>query len=242
MNNLPSYPNPKLTAWSLPEGLPRPNLWYRFCRVSVQLMAIMNWRVEVFNRHHEPATGSVLYLCNHQSFLDPPLMALGLRRTMNFMARDNLFKPPGFRQLITSLNAFPVRRGKADIGAIKEALRRLKRGEQVVVFPEGTRTLDGRIGPFLPGVTVLARRAAQTIVPTVIEGAFEMFPRTQTMPLLGGRIVVAYCRPITGDQARGLGREELLVEVRRRMIEMQAHLREGLGKAPLSYDDVTEGG
>ena len=67
-------------------------------------------------------------------------MSLALKRTMNFMARESLFRPPVFRQMIVSLNAFPVRRGSADMRAIKEGLRRLKRGEQLVVFPEAAVT------------------------------------------------------------------------------------------------------
>ena len=242
MKALPSYPNPGLREWSLPPGVPGPNPWYRFWRVTLQLLAVVFWRVEVFNRHYEPTTGSALYLCNHQSFLDPPLMSLALRRTMNFMARDTLFHPPVFRQMILSLNAFPVRRGTADTGAIKEGLRRLKRGEQLVVFPEGTRTTDGRIGPFLPGVTVLARRAADWVVPTVIEGAFELFPRTRLLPALGPRIAVAYCRPFRRRDIDRLGPEGLLPAVRKRMIAMQADLRRRMGRGPLRYDEAPDDG
>jgi len=240
MKALPSYPNPALGEWSLPPGVPGPNPWYRFWRVTFQLLAVALWRLEVFNRHHEPTTGSALYLCNHQSFLDPPLMSLALKRTMNFMARDSLFHPPVFRQMIRSLNAFPVRRGHADTGAIKEGLRRLKRGEQLVVFPEGTRTTDGRIGPFLPGVTVLARRAAEWVVPTVIEGAFELFPRTRLLPSLGPRICVAYCRPFSKADVDRLGADGLLAAVRERMIAMQAQLRQRMGRPPLRYDEPTD--
>ncbi|HUU21872.1 MAG TPA: lysophospholipid acyltransferase family protein, partial [Phycisphaerae bacterium] len=150
--------------------------------------------------------------------------------------------PPVFRQMILSLNAFPVRRGTADTAAIKEGLRRLKRGEQLVVFPEGTRTTDGRIGPFLPGVTVLARRAAEWVVPTVIEGAFELFPRTRLLPALGPRIAVAYCRPFPKREIDRLGPEGLLPAVRERMIAMQADLRRRMGRGPLRYDDSTDDG
>jgi len=159
-------------------------------------------------------------------------MSLALRRSMNYMARASLFRVPGFGQLIRSFNAFPVKRATADTGAMKEALRRLKRGGQVVVFPEGTRTMDGSVGPFLPGVALLARRAAEWVVPVVVEGAFEVWPRTRLLPG-AGRIVVAYCRPMHRDRTRGLADEALLAEVRGRMIAMQDRLRRRLGKPPL---------
>jgi len=236
MKGLPSRPNPALGEWRLPAGVPGPNLWYRLNRVAYQLLATCVWHLEVFNRHHEPATGSALYLCNHQSFLDPPIMSLALKRTMNYMARAGLFEIPVFRRFIVSLNAFPVRLGRADPGAMKEALRRLKRGEQLVVFPEGTRTYDGRIGPFLPGVALLARRAAEWVVPVLIEGAYDIWPRTSALPGPGSA-VVAYCRPMHREEVRELGDEAFLAEARRRIVAMQVHIRRRRGMPPLPPAD-----
>ena len=234
MKGLPSHSNPHLGFWRLPAGLVRPNLWYRFCRFGYQMLAISLWRLQVFNRHYEPTAGSVLYLCNHQSFIDPAIMSLSLKRQMHFMARASLFRVPVFSQWIGSLNAFPVRRGSADTGALKEALRRLKRGGQLVVFPEGTRTGDGRVGPFLPGVALLARRAAEWVVPVVIEGAFEIWPRTAPLPTLGN-VVVAYCCPIGRRELDRMSDEEILATARRRIIDMQTDIRLRRGKPPLRY-------
>jgi 1-acyl-sn-glycerol-3-phosphate acyltransferase len=192
-------------------------------------------RVRVFNRHYEPQSGSAAYICNHQSFLDPMLMSYALRRPMNYMARDSLFRVPGFKQLIAALNAFPVKRNTADTGAIKEAMRRLKAGGQVVVFAEGTRTHTGHIGPFLPGAALLAQRAAQWIVPVVIDGAFEAWPKSQLLPHAGS-IVVQYARPIPQDEAKKMRPEEFLAAVRSTIIEMQAEVRLRLGRPPLTYN------
>ena len=126
----------------------------------------------------------------------------------------------------------PVNRDAADTGALREALRRLKRGEQLVVFAEGTRTFDGRVGPFLPGVAMLARRAAEWVVPTVVEGAFDIYPRGQPLPELG-QVVVAYCRPLGRAELDRLGDEKLLAAVRERIIAMQSELRQRMGKPPL---------
>jgi 1-acyl-sn-glycerol-3-phosphate acyltransferase len=192
------------------------------------------WGVRVFNRHREPPEGGAVYICNHQSFLDPMLMSLALRRPMNYMARDTLFRFPGFAGLIRSLNAFPVRRGTADTAALKEAMRRLKAAGQVVVFAEGTRTRDGRIGPLLPGVAMLARRAAQWTVPTVIDGAFECWPRWRALPR-PGNVVVCYGRPIPQSEAREARPEAFMAGVRDTLVRMQADLRRRVGRPPLEY-------
>jgi 1-acyl-sn-glycerol-3-phosphate acyltransferase len=230
-----SYPNPLLAGLWLPAGTPTPNPIYRLMRALLRVTVTAWLKVRVFDRRYEPAAGSAVYICNHQSYMDPILMAYALRRPMHFMARDTLFRTPGFKQLIDSVNAFPVRRGKADLAAMKEAMRRLKAGEQVVLFAEGTRTLDGRIGPFLPGVALLAQRAADWTVPVVIDGAFEAWPRTQLLPSPGS-VAVRYAPPIPQAQARKMSPEDLLATVRRTIIEMQVDTRRRTGRPELKYE------
>lgn len=235
MSAVTSYPNPALRGWHFAEGTPEPNLWYRGMRTFFQVWFSAYWRTRVFNRQVEPAAGGAVYICNHQSFLDPILMSVALRRPMNYMARDSLFRTPGFKQLIESLNAFPVRRGTADTAALKEAMRRVRDGGQVVVFAEGTRTSDGRIGPFLPGVALLAQRSGATTVPVVIDGAYECWPRTQALPG-PGEIVVQYGTPIGPDEARRADGQALLARVRDEMIAIQADLRRRVGRPPIRYE------
>ena len=230
-----SYPNPCLRKWRFGAGVPSPNLWYRFMRRIFQVTMCPIWQIRGFGRHYEPGGGGAVYICNHQSFLDPILMGMWLRRPMNYMARESLFRAPGFKQIIESLNAFPVRRGTADTAAIKEAMRRVRSGHQAVVFPEGTRTRDGRIGPFLPGVALLSRRAAEWTVPVLIDGAFEAWPRWQMLPRPGS-IVVQYAPPIHRSEARKLEPAALVEHVRRILIAMQADVRRRVGRPQLKYD------
>lgn len=234
MKALPSYPNPALRRRRWPKDVPPAKIWYKFWRLGCKGVFASVWRLEVFNRHFEPTAGSALYICNHQSFLDPMLMALALKRPMHFMARDTLFRVPGFKHLISSVNAFPVKRGTADTGALKEAIRRLRAGQQLILFPEGTRTRDGRIGDFLPGVAMLAQRAAEWVIPTVIDGAFECWPRSSPLPL-PGPLTVVYGQPLRAADIRKMPGEQLLAQVRQTMIELQADLRERRGKPPLKY-------
>lgn len=231
-----SHANPRFGSWGFAPGVQVPTPHYRLWRLALRILMPAFLRVRVFNRHYEPVEGGAIYICNHQSFLDPLLMAFALQRPMNFMARDSLFHMPGFKQLITSVNAFPVKRNSADTGAMKEAMRRIKSGSQVVVFAEGTRTRDGRIGAFLPGVALLAQRVAKWTVSVVIDGAFECWPRTRMLPSLGS-IVVRYAKPIPQEQARQMAPEEFLAGVRGTMIDMQADIRRRVGRPALAYED-----
>jgi cytidylate kinase len=234
-----SYSNPHLRGWRLPPSVaPTPHL-YRFFRRLFQVVFAAVWQTRIFNRRYEPTTGPVVYICNHQSFLDPILMSMALRRPMNYMARDTLFRVPGFGRLIWALNAFPVHRGTADTGALKEALRRVQAGGQVVVFAEGTRTRDGRIGSLLPGVALLARRARAITVPVVVDGAFECWPRWQPLPL-PGHIVVQYGRPILAEEAGQMSADEFVARVRGDLIALQAALRRRLGRPPLEYGNSAD--
>ncbi len=233
MTSPTSHPNP-LLARGIGSDVPRPTPYYRFNRLLMRGIAPALWRIRVFGRRHEPPRGGAVYIANHQSFLDPMLVGFALTRPLNYMARDSLFRVPGLGWWIRSVNAFPVKRGKADTGAIKEAMRRLKQGRQVVVYAEGTRTRDGRVGPFLPGVAVLAQRSADWAIPVTIEGAFDVWPRTQLLPW-GGQIVVRYGRAIPRAQARAQSAQAFVDRVRDEIIAAQADLRRRLGKPPLRY-------
>ena len=180
----------------------------------------MYLKVRCHRVRHVPVRGGVLLVCNHQSLLDPVLATMALPRESCYMARDSLFRRRLFRRLIESLNAFPVRRNVADVGAVKESLRRLRRGMSLVVFPEGTRTPDGRIGPMLPGLGAIARKARVPIVPTLIDGAFQAWPRGARFPR-PGNVVIEYGPAILPDAYAGLDAGQLMDLIRSRLIAMQ---------------------
>jgi len=230
-----SHPNPLLSDLRRRKDIDPSKPYYYFWRTVLRVAMPLILKTRVFNRHYEPATGGAVYICNHQSYLDPLLMAFALTRPMNFMARKSLFGTPGFRQLIESVNTFPVDREASGISGLKEAMRRIRRGGQVVVFPEGTRTFDGRIAPFQPGVALLSQRAADWTVPVVIDGAFEAWPRTQVLPRFGN-IVVQYAPPIAQEVARDMPAGDFVEMVRRQMIQIQSEIRRRMGRAPLKYD------
>ena len=143
----------------------------------------------------------MLIASNHQSFLDPLLIGMCLNRPAAYMARSTLFRFGPFGWVLRKVSAFPVKRGGADLGAVREALSRLRAGWAVVLFPEGTRTHDGRIHPLRPGFVSLVRRAGVPVVPAVIDGAFEAWPRRQKL-FRPHKIYVGFGRPIWPEQDR----------------------------------------
>ncbi len=184
-------------------------------RMLLRSLFILCFRGRAFGLNNVPKTGAVVLASNHQSYLDPPLLACPLDRQVTFMARASLFRHRLFGGLIRLLNAFPVERGKADREAVRAAVGRLDDGWCLLLFPEGTRTETGEIGPLKSGVLSIADRAKAPIVPTVIAGAFEAWPRnSRPRPK---PISVWYGRPISYEARRHMSREELAETLHARM-------------------------
>jgi 1-acyl-sn-glycerol-3-phosphate acyltransferase len=208
--------------------MPNHSLFRRFlyCLLQrgIQLAAVILYRARYSGRENIPAEGGVLVVSNHQSHFDPPLVGAGCPRQMNYVARDTLFRFAPFAWLISTVGAFPIDREGVGLSGIKESLKRLKRGEIVLIFPEGTRTRDGRMAPFRPGFTTLAVRSKAAILPVAIEGAFQVWPRTSKFPGLGS-IRVHFGVPIMPAEFADLDERELLAEVERRVRECHKTIR-----------------
>ena len=142
-----------------------------------------------------------------------------------FWARETLFRFPGFRHFISSLDAIPIDREGTGLSGLKETLRRLKRGELVLVFPEGTRTPDGRVQPIKPGFVAVARRAGTPVLPVAMEGAFDAWPRWRmyTRPAV---VEIAFGEPLDQETIGKLSDEELVDEVQRRLESLHAFCRQ----------------
>ena len=198
--------------------------WYNFSELSLQAWESVYFSPRYSGVENIPSTGVVLMAFNHQSHLDPPLVGSGCPRMMNYIARDTLFRFKPFGWLIHSYNAIPIDRDGTGISGIKETLKRLKRGQIVLVFPEGTRTRDGNVGKFRPGFSALAVRSGAAILPAAIEGAYAAWPRGQRFPH-PGPVRVHYGTPIMPEEARRYEERELVEEVERRVRYYHAQLR-----------------
>jgi 1-acyl-sn-glycerol-3-phosphate acyltransferase len=199
--------------------------WYRLLQRLLQLLAVVVYGVRHSGRQNIPASGGVLVVSNHQSHFDPPLVGIGIPRRMNYLARNTLFTFAPFGWLIHSVDAIPIDREGLGLGGIKESLRRLKRGEMVLIFPEGTRSGDGEIAPFHPGFTTLAVRSGAAILPVAVEGAFQAWPRWRKFPG-AGRIRVCYGAAILPTEFTGRDERELVAEVERRVRECFDRLKQ----------------
>jgi 1-acyl-sn-glycerol-3-phosphate acyltransferase len=107
--------------------------------------------LELVGVEHIPGSGPLIITPNHQTYADPPLVSIPVRRPVYYMAWSRLFEVPVFGRLIRLLRAFPVQIESADPRAAREAVRLLQSGQVVMIFPEGERTLDGGVRRFKPG-------------------------------------------------------------------------------------------
>lgn len=133
--------------------------------------------LKVYGREKLPYRGGVILASNHASYLDPIILGAASPRPLNFMAREDLFRNWLFGRLISNVNAFPIERKTADPSAVKEATKRLRDGKVLTVFPEGTRSIDGSIGPGQLGVGLIANKSQVPVIPVFIKGSNEAFPK-----------------------------------------------------------------
>lgn len=125
---------------------------------------------------HIPPTGPLLIVCNHLSSFDPPLVGASARpRRLYFMSKAELFRITPIGWVLTKVGAFPVERGGADRDAIRTARQVLARGDALVMFPEGTRSLSGNLRPFFPGAGLMALEPGVRVVPAAVWGSQRPF-------------------------------------------------------------------
>ncbi len=201
--------------------------WYRLVQwTMLALFSTPGGGLRATGRGHIPETGAALLVSNHMSHLDVLVLGTLLPRPLNFVARSTLFFPPlGF--LIRTLGAFPIQREGMGTQGLKETLRRLRAGGIVTLFPEGTRSPDGELGPLKQGIAVLAARAKVPIIPAAVVGTFEAWPRSRPLPRRYP-IHVHYGRPITPEEIAGCAPEAVAELIRIRILECQRRARRSL--------------
>jgi 1-acyl-sn-glycerol-3-phosphate acyltransferase len=202
---------------------------YEIARFVVAFVLILIYRARAYDARRVPAVGPVLLAANHQSYLDPPLIgAFVATRQLSYLARAGLFSFRVFGWLISLFNSLPIREDGGDAAAIKETLRRLERGEAMLIFPEGTRSPDGSMATFKRGVALLVRKSRCPVVPVAVEGCFDAFPRGRLPRLLGHRVAVAYGHPIAYDELMQDGPDAALDRLAREIDALRLMLRRRL--------------
>jgi 1-acyl-sn-glycerol-3-phosphate acyltransferase len=153
------------------------NFYYWLGYHVSRLLAKVLFRFRILHREKMIQTGPVILAMNHQSYLDPPLAGNTSDRPIYFMAKRSLLDVPILRWLLPKLNVIPVDQEGIDRSALKAVIRMLKAGEGVLIFPEGSRTLDGNLLPALPGLGLIIAKTLAPVVPMRIFGAHEALPR-----------------------------------------------------------------
>ncbi len=153
-----------------------PTYWF-FLRFA-EMVARMCFSLKVIGREHLPRSGGYLLAMNHQSYLDPPVVALAADpRPIYFLARKTLLDWPILGGIFPRLNVVPVDQERPDMSALKNVIRLLRAGETTIVFPEGARTLDGELQPAQPGIGLIIAKTLVPVVPMRVFGAYEAMPR-----------------------------------------------------------------
>jgi 1-acyl-sn-glycerol-3-phosphate acyltransferase len=142
-----------------------------------RLVGRLFFRLRVVHRERMLQSGPVILAMNHQSYLDPPLAGITCDRAVYFLARRTLLEEPVLGWLLPKLNVIPVNQEGIDRSALKALIRVLKAGNAALVFPEGSRTVDGSLQPAEPGLGLVIAKTLAPVVPMRIFGAHEALPR-----------------------------------------------------------------
>ncbi len=157
-------------------------VFYRSVQLFARLGFVFVYDLRCIDRQHTLVDGAALIVSTHQSHFDPLLAGVTFNERLNYVARRTLFKNKLFGLIITLLDAIELDRDRSGLAGLKETMLRLKQGKKVLLFPEGTRSSDGRIAPLKPGFLSVARRCKVPLIPMAITGAFEALPRTSLLP------------------------------------------------------------
>jgi 1-acyl-sn-glycerol-3-phosphate acyltransferase len=201
-------------------------LWYRIVQFSAASLLAATGGVRATGREHIPASGGAILISNHLSHLDVFVLGLLVPRPLNYVARSTLFLPV-LGALIRSVGGFPIQREGMGASGLKETLRRIRNGAIVVLFPEGTRSRNGALGPIKPGIAVLAARAGVPIVPAGLAGTFEAWSRRRPFPW-PHPIRIHYGPAITPEELAGLAPEAAVSLIRDRLLASVQIARRGL--------------
>ena len=169
---------------------------YKIVRAVLDFIFFIIFRLHVEGRENVPQTGAIIVAPNHKSDWDPPLIGVAFNtRIIHYMAKEELFKNPFLGWLIRQFGTFPVKRGTVDRTAIRQALRELKAGNPLGIFPEGTRIRREGLGRFHSGMASLALMTGTPVVPVAVIGS-------RWMPHKKGPLAVLIGKPVEVKKQR----------------------------------------
>lgn len=205
-------------------------MFYLIIRALAIVLYKILFRLQAYGRKNVPQTGGFILASNHASYLDPPALAATCPRKLCFLAKEELFKIVFLKQLISALNTYPVNSRSADFSSLRRAIKELKQGKGLTIFPEGRRTADGRIDQPSKGIGFLAAKTAVPIVPAFIEGSNKAWP-VDSKFIRPKKIKVYFGKAIQPQQLRGqLQGEEYYQRIAEATMEEISRLRQNSKK------------
>lgn len=198
---------------------------YFLGRVVLTPLARLVYRPRVEGKGHVPRSGPVIFASNHLSFLDSIAIPVAAPRPVHFLAKSSYFDGSGVkgwvsREFFTAIGAIPVQRGagQAALDALEQQRRLLDEGRAVALYPEGTRSLDGRLYKGRTGVAFLALQSGAPVVPVGLIGTDKVMPVGASMPSLRERVTVRFGEPLdlahhgaaSSGKARRLATDEIM--------------------------------
>jgi len=185
-------------TWLLNNELAQCNFWYKFSYLIAHWIFRIFYRIKVYGIENVPE-GKAIIAPNHSSFLDPPAVGTTLPFESHSLAQKYLFKIPVLKKLLPKLCSHPVTGTAVDKEVIKTVVSVLIKGKKVLIFPEGARSKDGKIAPLKKGIGLIASMANCPVVPTIIVGAYKIWPRSKRFPKPWGKISVVYGKPLVWE-------------------------------------------
>ncbi len=200
---------------------------YTIVRLLAAACCRLLFRLEVRGAEHVPTVGRAMIVANHSSVLDPPVVAVAAPRPLHFLAKAELFSIPLFGRLIRAVNSRPVRRGGSDPRALREALRILKDGKVLLVFPEGTRGPEGVLREGRAGAGMLALLTGAPVIPAYIQGTGTALPRGRRLPR-PVKVRVSFGPPLSFGESDGEHRKERYLRASGEMMAAVARLKQAV--------------
>lgn len=208
--------------------------FFRFFWLMARIALTLVYRLRSVHPERAPERGGLLVVANHQSHLDPPVVGVALRRRHIVpIARLGLFKNRVFGWLIGMLNSIPINEKEGDAVAIRKAIKELGKGRCILIFPEGSRSPDGRMQEFKRGAWLLISRSKCAVLPAGVEGPYDAWPRSRTLPRMWRqRAAVAFGEVVDHDRLVAMGADEGLAFLAARIEELRTEAGRVIGVTP----------
>ena len=201
------------------------NLFYAFVHSIMRLVLKVLFRLEVKGRDNIPKRGGVILAAHHESFLDPVVVSIASPRQVYFLAREELFQLGFFSWIIRNLNALPISRERMQMGIARKSLEILRKGEVLLLFPEGTRSPADTIAEGKRGVGLIAYNANVPVIPVFVKGSGQALPRDRKW-ITSQKVWVVFGKPMYPEISEGKTKKETYQEFSDKVMEEMKKLQD----------------